>query len=207
MGLPAMQESRFFRRLIPVLLIIACSVQAQGHRIYDLYTSNQYAEIEKMLNEGKIYEQDWKQFCQILFIEDLDTALKKYISLYNSSTDQQLNKLVIDRVSQYYYAKGLYDSAERILHDEEFRRKLFSMSIEKISFGVQLGAFSTHENAVKGKDKYSGKIDDIKIIKKSSGGKILFVVVAGQFDNRQKAEQYLHRLTKEYGYKGIVIQF
>ena len=207
MDLPAMQKFQFFRRLILILLFISFSLQAQNHRIYDLYISNQFAEIEKMLNEEPIAEQDWKKFCQILFIEDLDAALKEYILLYNISTDNQLKKLVIDRVSQYYYAKGLYDSAERLLHDEEFRKTLFSMNIERISFGVQLGAFSTQENAIKGKDKYSGKIDDIKIIKKSSGGKILFVVVAGQFENRQKANEYLQRLKEEYGYKGIVVQF
>ena len=133
--------------------------------------------------------------------------MKEYISLYNLSADPQLKKLIIDRISQYYYAKGLYDSAERLLHDEEFRKTLFSMSIEKISFGVQLGAFSTQENALKGKDKYSGKLDDIKIIKKSSSGKILFVVVAGQFDTKQKATQYMQRIKEEHGFKGIIIQY
>ena len=119
MDLSAMQKPRFLRKLIPILLLIACSVQAQGQRIYNLYTSDQYAEIEKMLVEGQIVEQDWKKFCETLFIEDLDTAMKEYISLYNSSIEPQLQRLVIDRISQYYYAKGLYDSAERLLHDEE----------------------------------------------------------------------------------------
>lgn len=202
-----MQKPRFLRKLIPVFLLIACSVQAQGQRIYNLYTTDQYAEIEKMLVEGQIVEQEWKKFCEVLFIEDLDTVLNEYISLYNLSADPQLKKLVVDRISQYYYAKGLYNSAERLLHEEEFRKTLFSMSIEKISFGVQLGAFSTQENAVKGKDKYSGKLDDIKIIKKSSSGKILFVVVAGRFDTQQKAKQYLQRIKEEHGFKGIIIQY
>jgi hypothetical protein len=207
MDLPPMQKPEFIRKLILIFLISIGPLQAQGERIYNLYTSNKFAEIEMMLVEGQIVEQDWKNFCEILFIEDLDIALIEYISLYNRSTNTQLKNVVVDRISQYYYAKGLYDSAERILHDEEFRRTLFSMNIEKISFGVQLGAFSTQENAARGKDKYSGKIDDIKIIKKSSGGKILFVVVAGQFDNKQKANEYLQRIKDDYGIKGLVIQF
>jgi len=207
MDLSTMQKPRYLRNIIPILLFIACSVQAQGQRIYTLYNSNQYADIEKMLNEGQIVEQEWKIFCEILFIEDLDSALKGYISLYKSITDPQLKKLIIDRMSQYYYARGLYDSAERLLHDEEFRKTLFSMSIEKISFGVQLGAFSTQENAVQGKNKYSSKLDDIRIIKKSSSGKILFVVVTGQFDTKQKANEYLQRIKEEFGFKGIIIQY
>jgi len=207
MDLSAMQEYKFFRRIILILVLVVLTAQAQTHRVYDLYNSNQISEIEKLLNNGQITEEDWRQFAEILFIEDLDSALKQYISLYGKTTDNQLKNLVIDRISQYYYAKGLYESAERILDDEQFRARLFSMNIEKIYFGVQLGAFSSQENASNAKDKYSKNISDITIIQKSSGGKVLFVVVAGKLDSKQKAEQYKTSISEKFGYKGIVIQY
>ena len=36
---------------------------------------------------------------------------------------------------------------------------------------------------------------------------MLFVVVSGQFDNKQKAEDYLKRVKQKYGYKGLIIQY
>ncbi|UCF63395.1 MAG: SPOR domain-containing protein [bacterium] len=202
-----MQEYKFLRRIILILILVVLNAQAQNHPVYNLYNSNQISEIEKLLNNGQISEEDWRQFAEILFIEDLDSALKQYISLYGKTTDNQLKKLILDRISQYYYAKGLYESAERILDDEQFRARLFSMNIEKIYFGVQLGAFSSQENASSAMDKYSKNISDMTIIKKSSGGKLLFVVVAGKLDSKQKAEQYKTSISEKFGYKGIVIQY
>jgi cell division protein FtsN len=101
----------------------------------------------------------------------------------------------------------LYDSAERILKDPEFRQKIFAMNTEKIFFGVQLGAFSTMENAEKAKNKYSKNIDDIKIINKQSGGKRLYVVVAGNYGNRADAENFKKVILKKYSYSGMVIQY
>jgi len=207
MDLSAMQEYKLFRRVILIIVCVFLTAQAQNHPVYDLYHSNRISEIETLLENGQIVGEDWKKFAETLFIEDLDAALKQYISLYGATADNQLKNLIIDRVSQYYYAKGLYESAERILDDEEFRARLFSMNVEKIYFGVQLGAFSSQENAANARDKYAENISDISVVAKSSGGKTLFVVVAGRFDSKQKADQYKATLSSKYGYKGIVIQY
>jgi cell division septation protein DedD len=101
----------------------------------------------------------------------------------------------------------LYDSADRILKDPQFRQKIFAMNTDKISFGVQLGAFSSMENANKAKNKYSKNIDDIRIVNKQSGGKQLYVVVTGKYSTRPDAETLKQSLLNKYGYSGMVIQY
>ena len=202
-----MQKYRFIFGVISVFFLFICSGVSQDIDIYQLYSTQQFSEIEKQLSAGRISDEKWQKFAEILFLENLDEALNQYISLYNAYNDERLHRVIIDRISQYYYARGLYDSADRILKDPEFRQKIFAMNTEKISFGVQLGAFSTMENANKAKNKFSKNIDDIRIINKQSGGKRLFVVVAGNYGTRADAENLKKVLLNKYDYSGMVIQF
>jgi hypothetical protein len=202
-----MQKYRFIFGVTSTLLIFICSAISQDIDIYQLYSTQQFSEIEKQFSAGSIADEKWQKFAEILFMENLDEALSQYISLYNAYNDERLHRVIIDRISQYYYARGLYDSADRILKDPEFRQKIFAMNTEKISFGVQLGAFSTMENAKKAKNKYSKNIDDIRIINKQSGGKRLYVVVAGNYGNRADAENFKKVILKKYSYSGMVIQY
>jgi hypothetical protein len=202
-----MQKYRFISGVITALLLMLCSAISQQIDIYQLYSTQQFAEIEKELEAGKITDEKWQKFAEILFMENLDEALTRYISLYNNYNDDRLHKVIIDRISQYYYARGLYDSADRILKDPQFRQKIFAMNTDKISFGVQLGAFSSMENANKAKNKYSKNIDDIRIVNKQSGGKQLYVVVTGKYSTRPDAETLKQSLLNKYGYSGMVIQY
>ena len=202
-----MQKYRFFLGIIIVISITFSFLKAQNPDIYQLYTSGQFHAIEKELTAQNISDEKWRKFAEILFIENLDKALEEYISLYNSYENVQLRNLIIDRISQYYYARGLYESADRILKDEEFRQKVFAVNTRKISFGVQLGAFSTYDNANAAKNKYSADVDDIIIINKDSGGKQLYVVVAGRYDSREKAENRHKLIRNKLGIKGIIIQY
>lgn len=202
-----MQKYRFISGVISALLLIICPAMSQQIDIYQLYSTQQFAEIEKELEAGRITDEKWQKFAEILFMENLDEVLTRYITLYNDYNDDRLHKVIIDRISQYYYARGLYDSADRILKDPLFRKKIFAINTDKILFGVQLGAFSSMENANKAKNKYSKNIDDIRIINKQSGGKRLYVIVAGKYGTRKDAETFKQSLLKKYGYSGMVIQY
>ncbi len=207
MDMSTMQKHSILRGLILILAMGYFIANGQINNLYQLYTTGHFFEIEKLSREGNITNPEWAQFARILFIEDLDLALSAYISLYKDTADEQLRRLITDRVSQYYYAKGLYDSAERILKDQDFRARLFSINMEKIAFGVQLGAYSSHQNAQNAKNKYLDKIDNLSIIKKSSGGKELFALIAGKFSDKASAEQLRVQIQNNFRIKGIVIQY
>jgi hypothetical protein len=202
-----MQKYRLFRLLIGLIIIFIYSAQGQESDPYQLYLSGQFSTLEQLITNDQISSPDWKEFTKALFQEDFNEALKQFINIYKHTSDNRLKKVIIDRVSQYYYAKGLYDSAERILKDEGFRNQIFSVETDKIYFGVQLGAFSAQENAVKARANYLKKLSEVTIIKKTSGGKLLYTVVAGRFEKKESAENYKAQIKEKYGYKGITVQF
>lgn len=207
MVMPTMQKYQYICGIIVIILLMYSAAMSQNQDVAQLYINDKISDIEQLYNDGKISRPDWQKFAAALFTENLDDALNQYIELYHYTRDQQLRRFIIDRVSQYYYAKGLYDSAERLLKDNGFRERIFTINIEKIYFGVQLGAFSSQDNALTAKEKYEKQVNNISIITKNSAGKSLFVVVAGKFENRSQAEQFKNQLKNNYGYKGMVIQY
>lgn len=202
-----MQKHRFIRFLAVLIIAFIFSAYGQEADLYQLYINGQIATLENLLASNRIEHPEWKKFISAIFEENFDEALGQFIDIYNRTHDSRLKKVIIDRVSQYYYAKGLYDSAERILEDEGFRNQIFSMEVDKIYFGIQLGAFSSQENAANARSKFQKNISDVTIIKKNSAGKELFVVVAGKFEKKETAENYKAQLNEKYGYKGLIIQY
>jgi uncharacterized protein (DUF2164 family) len=207
MVMSPVQKYQYLCGIVVIILMMYSAAMSQNRDPARLYMNDRIADIEQLYNDGKISSPDWQKFTAALFTENLDDALNQYIELYNYTSDKQLKRFIVDRVSQYYYAKGLYDSAERLLKDDSFRERIFTINIEKIYFGVQLGAFSSQDNARTAKEKYEKQVDNIIIITKNSAGKSLFVVVAGKFENRSQAEQFKNQLINNYGYKGMVIQY
>ncbi len=201
-----MQKYRFVQYLA-FLLLLPTFVFSQPKVWYDAYLDNDIVRLQADLSANKITSPDWKQFVQAIFMEDVEEAFTQYISVYQRTQDQQLKKIILDRMSQYYYAKGLYETANRILTDEEFRNQIFSVREEQIYFGVQLGAFSSMDNAEKARKKYLGNIKDISIITKESSGKKLYAVIAGKFKNREDAEKLESEIKEKYGKKGMITQY
>lgn len=164
-------------------------------------------ELASYLEKNKIADPNWEKFLQAIFSEDLDKAFPIFISTYKSTSDENLKKVILDRISQYYYAKGFYETASRVLNDEAFRSQIFSVQESKIYFGVQLGAFSSQVNANKGKQKYSNQLKEIYVVPKEANGKKLYAVIAGKFDTRKEAEQLQKFIQKNLGKKGMVVQY
>jgi hypothetical protein len=206
MDMSGMQKHRFLQYLA-FLLLLPTFLLAQPKVWYDAYLENDVASLQADLNTNKITNPDWKQFIQAIFMEDVEEAFTQFISVYQSTPDQLLKKVILDRISQYYYAKGLYETANRILTDEEFRNQIFSVREEQIYFGVQLGAFSSMDNAEKARKKYSGSVANISIITKDSSGKKLYAVIAGKFKNREDAEKLENEIQAKFGKKGMITQY
>ncbi len=110
-----MQKHRFIQLLISLVLCTFLWALGQEPDYYQLYLTGQTVTLEQLLIDQQIKSSEWKKFVEALFQENFDQAFKSYIELYNQTGDNRLKKAVIDRVSQYYYAKGLYESADRLL--------------------------------------------------------------------------------------------
>jgi hypothetical protein len=201
-----MQKYRYLQYLI-ICLLFQTIVYSQTQKWYNAYLSNDMLALQTDLETNSISDPDWKQFVQAIFIEDVEEALPQFIILYQKTADPKLKKIILDRISQYYYAKGFYETADRILTDENFRNQIISVREEQIYFGVQLGAFSSLENAEKAKMKYSGSLQDIYIITKESSGKKLYAVIAGKFKNRQDAEKLEKEIQEKFAKKGMITQY
>jgi hypothetical protein len=201
-----MQKYRYLQYLI-ICLLFQTVVYSQTQKWYNAYLSNDMLALQTDLETNSITDPDWKQFVQAIFIEDVEEALPQFIILYQKTADPKLKKIILDRISQYYYAKGFYETADRILTDENFRNQIISVREEQIYFGVQLGAFSSLENAEKAKMKYSGSLQDIYIITKESSGKKLYAVIAGKFKNRQDAEKLEKEIQEKFAKKGMITPY
>jgi hypothetical protein len=206
MDMSGMQKYRYLPCLIFCLLIQTIAY-SQTQKWYNAYLSNDITALQTDLEKNSLTDPDWKQFVQAIFIEDVEEALPQFIVLYQRTADTKLKKIILDRISQYYYAKGFYETANRILTDENFRTQIFSVREEQIYFGVQLGAFSSFDNAEKAKKKYSGSIKDIYIITKESSGKKLYAVIAGKFKNREDAEKLEKEIQEKFTKKGMITQY
>jgi hypothetical protein len=206
MDLSGMQKYRYLQYLI-YWFLFQTVVYSQTQKWYNAYLSNDMMALQTDLEKNNITDPDWKLFVQTIFIEDVEEALPQFTILYQKTADPKLKKIILDRISQYYYAKGFYETADRILTDENFRNQIISVREEQIYFGIQLGAFSSLENAEKAKKKYSGSIQDIYIIIKESSGKKLYAVIAGKFKNRNDAEKLEKEIQKKFTMKGMITQY
>lgn len=200
-----MQSNRLLQYLI--LFFLFSQAFAQPNYWFRLYADNNISEITKLLKDDKIHNLEWKTFFKNIFAEEIDVAIPTFVQLYDKTQDRLLKKVILDRISQYYYSKGLYDTADRIIRDAQFRNQIFSLKRRSIQFGVQLGAFSTMQNALRGKEIFSNKLRDISIITKNKNGKKLYLVVAGKYSLKTEAENLKRKIFNDFRHKGMIIQY
>ena len=72
---------------------------------------------------------------------------------------------------------------------------------------MQLGAFSSFQNAIKSKNQFSKTIDEVFIVTKKSDSKKLYLVIAGKFNKRESAAALRREIRQKFGHEGIVIQY
>lgn len=202
-----MQKHRFIQYITALTLLLISSLSAQSDYWYRLYLNNDLVTIEKLLKNQSITAPHWSRFFSLLFTENGEESLVEYVKLFNETEDARLKKLVLDRISQYYYAKGLYTTAKRLYNDPTFRDYLFSSKQDKQYYGVQLGAYSSYENALASKKKLPQSLKNIHILTKNIGGKKLFVIVAGKFTSQNQARKLFQQLKDQFNIQGMIISF
>ena len=211
-----MQKYRFFfffKIIIVFILILIFSNQAfaqSNSELVSLYENQQLLTLKEYYDNNKIYDPNWKLFIEALFKQNADSSLKIFSNVYIATQDKILRKFIVERISDYYYARGYYKTSERLLKDKKFVDEIISVENESkadaVNFGIQIGAFSSYENALKLKNKVLKEIKNVTIVNKDSNGENLYVVVIGKYSDRKSAESELHSL-EEKNIRGFVIQY
>ncbi len=207
MAMSPMSQHRFLYSLI-ILLVAVAIVPAQPQRWAALYQENQMATLFAAYQNGLITEPDWQLFVQALQTVAGDSAIRLMARAYARSKDQRLRAFIQERIYQYYYAGGYYQTAEKIRQDGEYILKLLPLqeSSQK-KYGIQIGAFRSRENALKLKQTWQNKLYDIQIVQIERNGNRLYAVVVGEFSTREAALRYREELNNKWQLRGYIFQY
>lgn len=210
-----MQKYRlfFFSNLIIFFLIISFSIQLFGQsnsELADLYENNQLIKLKQYSDNDQINDPHWRVFVKALFEQNADSALGVFAAIYRLTPDKVLQRFIIERISGYYYARGYYKTAEQLLKDKKYFNETISahhkLKTETQKYGIQIGAFSSYENALSMKNKVLKRTDNVAIINKDSNDENLYVVVVGKFSDRESAERELQVL-RQKNINGFIVTY
>ena len=195
----------------------------------DLYRSNNIERLHMLDQQKSITQRDWRLFVEALFLEDAELATQQMMHAYSLSTDNALKRFIRERISQFYVARGYYETARRILNETSFFNKMVSISEKRSQqketvvktnsrshsnssqkgthFGVQVGAFSTLANAKHASKKYRKNYANTLILEKEKNSLTLYVIVIGSYQTRKEAEREMPKINNRFNLKGYVIQY
>ena len=216
-----------------LLVLLICSVVfnatlfAQSAReLAEMYRNHQIEKLDALRNSDKIRQDDWRLFINALFMDDAETATIEMMRAYSSASDRELKTIIRKRVSQYYSAKGYYETARKIAEDEHSFLEIVSIKIKDAPkadkpapfnstgqnrnedlFGIQLGAYSSYANAESTSRQYQSQYSNTQIIQKSRNGETLYIVVIGDYRSRGDAEKALPQVNQTFNVNGYIIQY
>lgn len=130
---PANAAGPKFRIALPALLVIIFSFShfallAQDSReLAGYYRGNDIAALEKLLRDGSIQDPHWRDFCATLFEAEGEIAARQMLRIYRETGDNQLRKIIRERVALFYSARGYYETARRIENDEDFFNRIAAL--------------------------------------------------------------------------------
>lgn len=194
--------------------------------LYDMYRENQVLQLKKIANENKVLPSEWKLFIQAVFEKDADLAMRNMMSIYSGTADINLQRIIRERIANYYFARGYYETSQRIMRDEAFfdqvlsvkKSKNSSRSVDehrndraagndKILYGVQTGAFTTYDNAQRVKRRYERFYSNTTVLEKNNAGKALYIVLIGGYQTREEAEEVQEKIEQQFNINGYIIQY
>lgn len=214
MEMSRVQKHRFIFVLnIVIVFILFYPIQLLGQtnsELGSLYENNQLLKLKQYSDNNQIYDPQWKTFINALFEQNADSAMDMFTDIYNTTGDKLLQRFIIERISDYYYARGYYVTSEKILKDKKFFKETISVEhsskTDGVKYGIQIGAFSNYKNASNLKNKVLKKVNNVAIISKDTNGDNLYVVVVGKYSDRNKAEEELKTLSQK-NIIGFIIQY
>ncbi|GAB4329057.1 MAG: hypothetical protein Kow0037_03890 [Calditrichia bacterium] len=203
-----MQKNRLFQYLAFILLLAPLTLLQPGvlyaQNWAELYKTDQIAILQEYRQNGQIKNPEWVRLVDLLFEEDLEQALPGYVDLFEKTNNTEIRKIVLDRLSQYYYARGLYETADKIFEDQDFRDRIFeTKKLQEKFWGVQVGAFKSYENALNAKKELLGSGEAILIKAENN----LYKVIVGKCTSENEVKKLQKKIKQRYNKKGLIISY
>ena len=213
--------------LLTGLLSIGGFAQSNAE-LMAMYRESKIDQLEKLYQQGNIHEPGWRMFVEAIFIEDAETATVRMMEAYLQTALPELQQVIRERISNYYAARGYYETARRILEDEHSFREILAIKVPQGAqkpappaspppqsaeetpgerFGVQIGAFSTYDGAETVSRECRAVYANTEILEKEKDGDTLYVVVIGGYPERAAAEHILTNVNQQFKVKGYIIQY
>ena len=185
------------------------------------------AELPALLT--KYQNQPGVLYLQGVLTSDGTEAVKIFQSVVANFPKSEWADDALYRIYQYYYSIGLYRSAAQKydqlkqnypnspylaqgeLHgvDREAEAAERPKSVRESdsgTFAVQVGAFSTAENANKQKRYFRGLAQPVEILNKVKRGKSYYLVWIGSFKTYDEARKFAHEMKGRYKIETIVVE-
>jgi len=225
--------------IILFLILNFIFLPAQEINIVKYLKQIESGEIEKTRTEAKALLREYPddpsvQFLNAVITTDGETALNKYLNIYNNYPESRYADASLYRIFSYYYSLGIYKKAEsylaelkseypaspyvkaadRNIPDEEIavakktsQHARTKPAAEEFNFTIQAGAFMNIANArnLKNKLEVEGYFSDVRT--KTVGGTIFNVVIVGKFKEKNEAGELLKNLESNFKLNGRVIPF
>lgn len=237
-----MQDHRFVFYLVLLLATaIAWQIgQSQTPReLATLYENQQMTVLKQHYEKNQIADPDWREFVVALFEPDAELALKYFAQVHQTAKDKSLQRYALERVAEYYHARGYYKTSERLLNDRRFANQIISEHSQKkiegagrgepaqqssgdpqdskgdssvgvltgSHYGVQVGAYSNYQNAIKVKNELLKITKNVTILEKESDNTKLYIVVIGGYSSREQAEREFQSIKRKKSINGFIIQY
>ncbi len=211
------------------LLLLGTALRAQESReLTELYRNNNMETLQELHRKGDIRDRGWREFVAALFEEDAERAVQQMLNAYPHTADRNLQRFIRERVSLFYSSRGYYETARKILEDRSFMERVVSMNTARQersqehtpvtrsgdppaeqggNFGIQVGAFSTLDNAQRASRIYRRYYANTRILEKEKDRGVLYIVVIGDYPNRAAAEDALPKINNQFNLNGYIIQY
>lgn len=219
------------RSLTAFVLLVVLSAGLIGRdarELTELYRNNNIEVLQELHRNGEIRDAGWREFIGALFVEDAELAVQQMLNAYPHAEDRNLQRFIRERVALFYASRGYYETARKILEDRQFIEKVVTMNAARQErsqnntpvtrsgdpvsdaggrYGIQVGAFSTLDNAQRASRIYHRYYANTRILEKEKDSEVLYVVVIGDYQNRAAAEDALPKINNQFNLNGYIIQY
>lgn len=168
-------------------------------------------------------------YLQGVLTSDGTEAVKVFQSIVDNFPKSEWADDALYRVYQYYYSLGFYKTAiqkhdqlkrdypnspylaQAVSHGvprapEETEKIQAQAGSEERAFAVQVGAFSTAENANKQRRMLQSAKYPVEILNKVRNGKSYYLVWIGNFNSREAAQKFRSELESRYKIEAMVVE-
>lgn len=224
--------------LLPLLILFIFSSQifSQDVDIVPYLKKVESGELQEVKDKLPELKTRYPGSAAVIFLEGVLTEDgQDAVAIYQRIIDKYPNSKYADaamfRVFSYFYALGLYESAEKMrtrLKDEypgspylkiakqnqmpQFEKAPEQIEekkpavVETYKFAIQAGAFTQLANANNLKNDFerAGYFTEVK--EKSVGGTVFQIVYVGKFHNTENAQDFLQLINSRYILNGRIVE-